>query len=198
MEVDSGGSRQDARISGRKWRGTKQPAHNRLARCQHCQHAFEVGELRLSGVRAIAHPRYWHVGCLAEPLSSEDASVVVEELGDEAHAIIEPHVVTDDTPAGVLADPVLRAGQVAHATSLQVVCTTCPAHHSDQRYAPALCLGALRRLTEEGDAQQAPYVRLVTERLARVREGWEAMAVEAASENPEPWLPAGVSGVEWQ
>ena len=92
----------------------------------------------------------------------------------------------------------LRARQVAHATSLQVVRTTCPAHHSDQRYAPALCLGALRRLTEEGDTQQAPYERLLMERLERVREGWEAMAVEAASENPEPWLPAGVSGVEWQ
>lgn len=100
--------------------------------------------------------------------------------------------------SGGVARQQLRAGQVAHATSLQVVCTTCPAHHSDQRYAPALCLGALRRLTEEGDAQQAPYERLLMERLERVREGWEAMAVEAASENPEPWLPAGVSGVEWQ
>ena len=83
-------------------------------------------------------------------------------------------------------------------SSLQVVTSTCPAHHSDQRYAPALCLGALDRLRQAVSANTAPIPRLLTWlEEAEAQRGWERMAAEASADNPEPWLAAGVSGVAW-
>jgi hypothetical protein len=77
--------------------------------------------------------------------------------------------------------------------------TTCPAHHSDQRYAPSLCLGGLRRLRAVAKTGRSTVtVRGLLQRLDKVEVGWEEMAAAASSANPEPWLPAGVSGVAWQ
>lgn len=85
-------------------------------------------------------------------------------------------------------------------THLQVVATTCPAHHSDQRYAPALCLAAVSRLRELlGDSNAVPIaVAELLPRLEKAQEGWAAMAAEASVDNPEPWLARGEHGVEWQ
>ena len=85
-------------------------------------------------------------------------------------------------------------------THLQVVALTCPAHHSDQRYAPALCLAAVDRLRELlGGPNVVPIVvEELLPRLEKAEKGWAAMAVEASVDNPEPWLVAGEHGVEWQ
>ena len=91
------------------------------------------------------------------------------------------------------------AAQV-QTTHLQVVALTCPAHHSDQRYAPALCLAAVDRLRQLlGGPNVVPIVVAeLLPRLEEAEEGWAAMAVEASVDNPEPWLVAGEHGVEWQ
>ena len=84
--------------------------------------------------------------------------------------------------------------------SLQVVRPGCPAHHSDQRYAPALCLaaiGRLRQLISIPNAVPTAVAELLP-RLEEAEKGWEAMAADASVDNPEPWLSKGVHGVEWQ
>lgn len=84
-------------------------------------------------------------------------------------------------------------------STMQVVALTCPAHHSDQRYAPALCLGAVGRLRELmsiSDNVPAPVMDLLP-RLEEAERGWASMAADASVDNPEPWLP-GMHGVEWQ
>jgi hypothetical protein len=81
---------------------------------------------------------------------------------------------------------------------LQVVTPTCPAHHSDQRYAPALCIAALGRLRHAVAAGAAPIPQLLCWlEDAQAEVGWKRMAAEASTDNPEPWLPSGVSGVAW-
>ena len=62
----------------------------------------------MSSVKAIKHPRYWHVACLAEPVSVRDAVAAREELGDAAHAHLEPYVEAAGVPALVSLDPVVR------------------------------------------------------------------------------------------
>ena len=85
-------------------------------------------------------------------------------------------------------------------TSMQVVALSCPAHHSDQRYAPALCLAAVSRLRELisiGENVPAAVAQLLP-RLEEAEKCWASMAASASVDNPEPWLPWGVHGVEWQ
>jgi len=110
-------------------------------------------------------------------------------------------VLTRNAPS----DGILRlcSGEIAALaganTQLQIVQTTCPAHHSDQRYAPSLCLGGLRRLRAVAKTGRSTVtVRGLLQRLDTAEVGWEEMAAAASSANPEPWLPAGVSGVAWQ
>jgi hypothetical protein len=71
---------------------------------------------------------------------------------------------------------------------------TCPAHHSDQRYAPALCLAVAQSLDlgavlhgVEGMDAEAVVSR------------WRELSSIASAEVPEVWLQAGVApgGVEW-
>lgn len=84
--------------------------------------------------------------------------------------------------------------------SMQVVAPTCPAHHSDQRYGPALCLaavGRLRELISTTDTVPIAVMDLLP-RLARAEKGWISLAGIASADNPEPWLPGGIHGVEWQ
>ena len=103
----------------RKWKVTKQPVHNNKARCQACQATFEVGEVRLNSVRAVKHPRYWHVQCLAEPLGAGDVEEAAQELGSDVRDDLEPFATDEARPARVAADPVIRArpedGVAAHA-----------------------------------------------------------------------------------
>ena len=82
--------------------------------------------------------------------------------------------------------------------------STCPMHHSDQRYAPALCLAVAQSLQLHGFfSPQAEVLETNTATTSTVLKKWQTLLEIASSEVPESWLQAGqeaaaaLGGVEW-
>ena len=67
----------------------------------------------------------------------------------------------------------------------QVVDHPTPAHHSDERYIPALCDAALRRLRSGHDDSRRDVLEPLFEGAEKL---WQDRAAEAAVNSPEPWL----------
>ena len=83
---------------------------------------------------------------------------------------------------------------IARGGGLRCVLPTCPAHHSDQRYAPALCLAVTQSLDLEAVLWGASGMDVET-----VVGRWRELSSIASAEVPEAWLQAGIApgGVEW-
>ena len=87
-----------------------------------------------------------------------------------------------------------RLGVAGRSGKLRCVLPTCPAHHSDQRYAPALCLAVAPSLF----GGVLPGVGGMDAETVLGR--WRELSLIASTEVPEAWLqeegaPGG--GVEW-
>ena len=85
--------------------------------------------------------------------------------------------------------------EAGRAVLLRCVLPTCPAHHSDQRYAPALCLAVAQSL----DLGAVLHGGVEGMDVGAVVSRWRELSSIASAEVPEVWLQAGVApgGVEW-
>ena len=85
-------------------------------------------------------------------------------------------------------------------TVAQLIHPLSPAHHDDDRYVPALCEAALKRLRTRANASEDfPNLVGLESLMARAKPRWRELAIEAAAEPPEPWLePGSADHVRWQ